>query len=86
MHVSLLQWKPTFCPGKEVETHPDGIKDTVLTIMPGWQIGLCIPKVWILLLGRVRGSLFVLKMQTLPGGAQTLEAEGVRMDLWASGS
>lgn len=43
--------------------------------MPGWQIGLCIPKVWILLLGRVRGSLFILKMQTLRGGAQTLEAE-----------
>lgn len=71
---------------KEVETHPEGRKDIVLTTLPGWHIEFCVPKVWILLLGRVDGSLFVLKMQAFPHGAQTLEAEEVRMGFWASGS
>lgn len=41
-------------------------------------IDLCVPEVWILLPRKTDGSLFPLKMQTLPGGAQTIEM-GVRM-------
>lgn len=57
------------------------MKGIVLITLPGWQIGLLFQKFGSSLsLRRVDSSLFVPKMQTLPGGTQTIAAEGVRMD------
>lgn len=57
------------------------MKGTVLTARTGWQIGLLFQKFGSSLsLRRVDNSLFALKMQALSGGAQTIAAEGVRVD------
>lgn len=52
------------------------MKGIVLTTLPGWQIGLLFQKFGSSLsLRRVDSSLFVLKMQILPGGTETIAAE-----------